>query len=36
MCQISFTQNDYEIIERDSALSRLFRMARYQLRFRLV
>ncbi len=30
-----FTQNDYEIIKRDVVYQGVFRMARYQLRFRL-
>lgn len=31
----SFTQNDYEIIQRDVLYQGIFRMARYHLRFRL-
>jgi ADP-ribose pyrophosphatase len=31
----SFTQNDYEIIEREVPYQGIFRVARYQLRFRL-
>ena len=30
-----FTQNDYEIVKRDSLYEGFFRMARYHLRFKL-